>query len=215
MNQQQMQARQVAYIVNIRDILAGKFIKEDGWEPNYVIVGDKHVARVNIIATVIDNDDSENVQNITIDDGTGKISLRNFESKLDVSVGDVILLIARIREYGNQRYLTPEIAKKNTNSRWSIVWKANAIKNDVVSNIAENKGIEEIKINIAKDKPKIIEQKTTKTEDVFSEIKSYDSGDGVDYEKVAKIVGGEKMLQNMLMQGELFEIKPGKIKVLE
>ena len=37
--------RQVAFKVAIGDLLENRYIKEEGWLPNYISVGDKKVAR--------------------------------------------------------------------------------------------------------------------------------------------------------------------------
>ena len=88
--------RQIAYKVRVSEILKGEYIKKEGWEPNYVIIGGDNVSRINILAIIIaKTDNSENVE-ILIDDKTGKISVRTFNAPHifdGVNIGDVVLLV--------------------------------------------------------------------------------------------------------------------------
>lgn len=210
MDQQTIQPRQIAYIVKINDLISGRFVKEEGWNPNYVVIGEKHVSRVNIIGAIIDVNDNNGIRNVSIDDGTGKISIREFDKKTDVAVGEVVLLIGRVRRYGNEIYLTPEIIKKNINRKWSLVWKKLTLQN------TGKEQIEEKEENIIEKK---IEEEHPKTisfvEQVLEKIKELDSGDGANYQEIVKFAKEEKIISNLLLQGDIFEIKPGKLKVLD
>jgi len=201
--EQTFQLRQIAYIVQIKDILDSNFVKEDGLNPNYVKIGMKKVSRVNMIGVVIENDEKDNLQDIVIDDGTGKISCRNFERKIDVKIGEVIHLVGRIREYGSTKYLTPEIIKRNINSKWSIIWKRISLKN----NKNDNK-IDEINENSE-------EESLSVSDDLLSKIRDLDSGDGALYREVIKSSADEKEISQLLLRGDVFEIKPGRLKVLD
>ena len=51
----EIRKRQIAYKIRIKDILEGKYVKEEGWNPNYIVTAnEKEVSRVNIIGIVID-----------------------------------------------------------------------------------------------------------------------------------------------------------------
>lgn len=204
--QQAMQPRQIAYVVQIKDILNSVFVKEDGFNPNYVKIGNKNVSRVNIIGAVIESKNEENFQNIIMDDGTGEISVRNFEKRIDIGTGDAILLIGRIRQFGNSKYLTPEIIKRNVDAKWSIVWRRNAIKNF---------GAVKDKDEIDEKTEFIYEEPKNNTNNIISKIKDLDDGNGVSYDDVIKTPADEKLIANMLLRGDVFEIKPGKLKVLD
>ena len=205
METQQIQARQVAYIINLKDLSNGTFVKEEGWSPNYVSISDKKVARVNFIAAIINVEQENNVQNILVDDGTGKISLRNFEAPFNVNVGDIVLIVGRVWQFGNELYIAPEIIKKNIDTKWSAVWKGLALKQDVqiVPKIEEK--VEEITIT---KEPK------SNVNSILEKIKELDDGSGANYEEVLKTTD-EKTISSLLQQGEIFELKPGKLKVLD
>src|SRR3989338_7071107 len=117
--------RQVAYKVRIKDLADGRYVKEEGeWTPNYVLVGETQVSRVNLIATVVSA--SKDSNSLIIDDGSGKISLRAFnDNKIlgNIDIGDIVLVIARPREFSQEKYLVPEIIKKIENHKWLRVRK--------------------------------------------------------------------------------------------
>ncbi|HME86961.1 MAG TPA: hypothetical protein VKE88_00955 [Candidatus Nanoarchaeia archaeon] len=198
------QARQTAYTVTIKDLLKGTFFKEEGWSPNYVKISDKHVSRINIIGTIISEKKENTVQHITIDDGTDRINLRNFEKSYAVSVGDIMLVVGRVRQYGPELYITPEIMKP-VDARWSAVWKKRAVKGEDVEE--EEVAEEEVK--------EVVEEKQTQRNDVLDKIRAFDDGSGVSYDELIRNGVDEKKIQHLLLQGEVFEIKPGRIKVLE
>ena len=207
------QKRQVAYKVLIKDVLEGVYIKEEGWNPNHIKLKDgRDIARTNMIGVVIDKPFGENVtqQNIVIDDGSSNINLRLFEaSKLfeDVSVGDSVLVIGRPREFGMERYIVPEIIKKIEDPNWVKLRKLELDKNK----IKEEKKVIEVYDSVEEN---VVEQDG----DIISLIRKIDKGDGADFNEIIEKCGksnGEKILNNMIKMGELFEIRPGKIKILE
>ena len=95
-NQQSSNQRQVASKVCISDIINNKYIKEEGWLPNYVLIGDRKISRANIIGVIVSSDPNENspnMHNYIMDDGSGRIPLRFFESPVSFSVGDIVKYI--------------------------------------------------------------------------------------------------------------------------
>jgi RPA family protein len=204
--------RQIAYKVRIKDILDSKYIKEDGWQPNYIEVNGNKISRVNLIGVVVLKVDENNV---VLDDGSGKIPLRVFENNdffKKVDIGDVILMIGRPREFGSEKYIIVEILKKIENPVWIDVRKMELSLN---KNLAIDSG-EEKKANIQED---IIEEiKDDPCERIFNLIKEIDKGEGVDVEEILSRIKDEnveKTIKRLLENGEIFEVKPGKLKVLE
>src|SRR3989338_2288900 len=101
--------RQIAYKLRIADILEGQFTKDD-ISAGYIKLNGISVSRVNVICTLVyKQEQAGSYSSAVIDDGTGIISMRSFESdsfsKFDV--GDVILVIGRIREFSNEKYIIP------------------------------------------------------------------------------------------------------------
>jgi RPA family protein len=209
--QNQSQKRQVAYKLMIKDILDSKYIKEEGWNPNYLILkNEKQVSRINIIGTIINKqfDGTQNYQNVIIDDGTGNISLRNFENNdliKDLNIGNSVLVIGKPREFGNQIYIVIEIIKKIKEPLWIELRKKELMNK--IKQRKQNIEVYDVKEEIINEEP-----------DIISFIKNLDKGDGVDIMTLienSKEKNIERKINNMIKIGELFEIRPGKIKVLE
>ncbi len=224
------QIRQTAYKVWISDLINGEFIKPEGeWTPSYIQVRDNKVSRANVIANVImnyKNDDSTYVS-LTLDDGSDNISLKawNEDTKIleDIQIGDTILVIARTREYNGAIYLVPEIVRKLNKPEWVQLRKLELTKiygKNNETSVQETK--EENSI------PKIEEEEIIVTEKgggadrqkILDIITKIDSGEGVETtEIVSKIEIGEeltnKLIQDLLKEGEIFEIKAGRLKLIE
>jgi RPA family protein len=204
------QKRQIAYKVKINDILKGEYIKEEGeWVPNYIEIENKKVSRINLMAVVVSKENLENTnyQNLLIDDGSGKISIRSFEEQNNfnsIDVGDFVLVIGRPREYFNEKYIVSEILKKIEDPLWVEVRKLELDKKEIKVEQVIEESIEEPKDDINKK--------------IFKLIKEIDIGEGADTQEVitkSNINKAEEIITNLLEHGEVFEIKPGKLKVLE
>lgn len=207
LQQKPFQKRQVAYKVRISDILSGNLTKDE-FSAGYIKLSNYNVSRVNVIATVVYKpENSSGYNNAVIDDGTGKILLRSFENigafpKTDV--GDIVLVIGKIREFNNERYIVPEIFKKLDNFMWLNVRRLELRKVVDFDNDQKSQASNEEFADI--------------DEEIFSIIRKLDKGDGAFVEDVIKNLkydAAEKMLNILLEKGNIFEIKPGKLKVLE
>jgi RPA family protein len=103
--------RQIAYKCSINSLASGVFVKKPGWESNYMMTDYGDFSRVNIIAVIVAKDENS----ITLDDGTGQVIGRIFDNTdrlSDIDIGDLVLVIARPREFNSQLYLALEIIKK-------------------------------------------------------------------------------------------------------
>ena len=226
--QQKTQKRQAAIKVRVRDIINGKYVKEEGWLPNYIAMqnGGK-ASRVNIIGTIVfkSNEENFNYKNFVIDDGSGKISVRSFEKEDNISkfdVGDAVLIIGRPREFNNEKYIIPEIAKSIQNPMWMEVRKLelelnknfgaemndkNINENEAARNTIVPEEAEEVNANVKSD-----------SDVIYDLIKKLDAGNGVQIEEViekSNSADAEKLINILLENGNIFEVKPGKVKVLE
>ena len=201
------QKRQVAYKVRVSDILNSNFVKDET-SAGYVKINDVIVSRVNLIATIVYKAEQEQ-NNAMIDDGTGKIILKSFEnfaSFSKVDVGDLVLVIGRIRQFNNENYIVPEILRKLNDVSWINVRRLE-LKDHTIIEQKEEK-IEEAVENGAPNS----------SEKIYSLIKKMDSGDGTDIDEVIKQSGlndAEQIVNRLLENGDIFEIKPGRVKVLE
>ncbi|MEM4239975.1 MAG: hypothetical protein QXM31_02075 [Candidatus Woesearchaeota archaeon] len=211
---EEQQKRQVARKLWIKDLSAGTYVKEEGMKPNHVILADNSVAaRVNIIGVVVSSA-PEGLPSITLDDGTGRISIRAFEPNAQmaaVSVGDVILVIGRPRQFGREMYVLPEIIRKVPDLGWLEVRKAELLQKPISSARPQVQEQE----SIAED---VIDESFGLSESVLNAVRSLDTGSGADIDAVVEQVGAanaEKAIRFLLQSGDIFEVSPGRLKVLE
>jgi RPA family protein len=210
---EEIQKRQVARKLWISDLLAGTYIKEEGFKPNHIVLKDSSTAaRVNILGVAV-SAASEGLPTIVIDDGSGKISIRAFEPNAQISavqLGDVVLVIGRPRQFGSEMYVLPEIVRKITDLGWIDVRKAELSRTQIASSqqIQQNSDSGE----------EVIDDSFGLSETVLNAIRSLDTGAGAYIDAVVEQVGvkdAEKTIQFLLQSGDIFEVSPGRLKVLQ
>ncbi|MBI2101598.1 hypothetical protein HYT53_03205 [Candidatus Woesearchaeota archaeon] len=200
----QFQKRLVARKVRISDILQADFARDDS-SAGFIKVGGLNVSRVSMLGAVVHKSGGA-YAGAVIDDGTGKIALRAFEnigvfSKADV--GDFVLVIGKIRSFSDEKYVMPEIIRK-IDAAWMNVRKLELKDMHVAGENAKA---------VAHDA-----EEAPANDEVYSLIKSLDNGDGVsvdDVIKSSKDKSAEFIINKLLESGDIFEIKPGRLKVLE
>jgi len=202
-DEQVFQKRQTAYKTRIKDILNSKYVKTEGFNPNYLEMYSKEVSRINVIGVVVQKSEINNYKTLTIDDGTGKISSRIFENNIlldKVDIGAIVIIIGRPREFQSEKYILIEIIKK-INPSWAKVRKLELRK---INNSSNNNSVEE-------------EVVLSPTNKIVRLIKELDKGEGVSIEDVLSknIEGMDKIIDVLLKEGDIFEVKPGRLKVLE
>ncbi len=109
-------SRQVAIKTTFRELLEGEYIKEEEQNPNYLLTksGEK-IYRLNVMGIILGKEKLGEIQNFYLDDGSGKITLRSFEAnpRLDaLQIGDTILVLGKLRVYNQEKYISPEMARK-------------------------------------------------------------------------------------------------------
>jgi len=214
----EIQKRQIAYKVKIGDIHKGEYVQEAGWTPNYVLIDEKKVSRVNIIGVIVNIEQGIEAQSFDVEDDSGRISVRFFEEKeqlKELNVGEIVLIIGRPREYNNEKYIVPEIIKE-VDGNW-LELRTFELEKDVGEENEEKRDDENKERGVDVEEVEIEEVNEGKdggSEEVIKIIKEEDKGDGVDYERVLEKVKNEKFIKILLEEGEIFEIKPGKLKVL-
>ncbi|MBI1969783.1 hypothetical protein HYS48_03755 [Candidatus Woesearchaeota archaeon] len=206
--EQRVVKRQTAVKVSVLDLLDGEYVVQGGSEPNYLHTRRGKVSRLNLIAAIVQKDDAA----FLLDDGTGRIVARTF-SDFDLSrlrVGDVVLLIGRVREYGDERYIIPEVVRKIEDNKWILYRK---------KELGNGRNVEG-KVSVVAKEP--VEEREKEgmgiQEHLFALIRKLDSGDGAAMEEVianGTIANAEQYLNQMLTQGDIFQVKPGRIKILE
>jgi len=189
--------RQVAVKAWIKELTSSSYVQESDLRPNYVLTQDnKKISRVNLLGAVVSLDQT-GLLSFVLDDGSSTITIRSFEQNpaWKVELGEVVLVVGRPRQYGTEIYVLPEIIKKIDNKNWIEVRKIELGETTVVEQTVQEKG---------------------SNSEVYNLIKKLDEGSGVLVDAVIeKLSDAEKIIDNLLSRGEVFEVSPGRIKVLD
>ena len=210
--------REAAQKFSAGEILKGDFT-ETGDGALAMSIAGRPVRRVNMLATVVDKDSSESqsYKSLVVDDGTAQIRLRLFDTDAPLfeklEVGDFAIIIGKPRLYGSEVYITPEILKPLNNMKWAEARKLELVlqRGRTVASKANNgeAAAEEEELTDAVGKDKL---------QVYKIVKELDAGRVADLSDVAiksGIGNAEQVIKDMLKNGDLFEVLPGRLKVLE
>ena len=200
----EQQFRQTAFKLDIKTVSSAEYVKEEGWQPNFLRIGTEKVARVNVIGVIVNKDMSQKIKSALLDDGTGSIELRVFDNSFPpVDVGSMVLVIGKPREFNGERYIVPEIVRK-IDSKWFDVRKR------------ELKELPEVTYEAVSTEEPVVEERVNISDDVLELIRSLDKGEGASIEEILESKpDSEKSIKRLLELGEIFEIKQGRFKVLE
>ncbi len=195
-----MLERPTATKVRIKDLLNASLIRKPGWELSYFNFNNIQVLKINLIALIVSIDKNQ----LVVDDGTGSIIVKTFNQPKNLAISKPVLIIGSLRESNTEKYVVAEILNVLNTNDWLKIRKFELI------NIKTPK-----KEELEKIKPK---ENSNIYETILNTIRILDSGEGVDINeivKTSKIENCESKINNLLLEGELFEIKQGKIKILE
>lgn len=222
--------RQTAYYCTARQLLDGSYVERDGWEPNFVATDAGAVSRVRVVGVVVDTSDSS----FLVDDGSGRLPVRSFDSSLPVvKTGDLVLVIGRPRLFDGDLYVLSEVARKLPSARWLKYYSDH--KDELQRHIpdvpdepalgAQDEVSEEKPTTSSQvsgkdvpDAPDAGKKSPNQAEAIISAIRELDPGDGAPVDEVLSKAGfpeAEQRLQSLISEGEVFELRAGKVKVLE
>ncbi|MFH0832622.1 MAG: OB-fold nucleic acid binding domain-containing protein [Candidatus Aenigmatarchaeota archaeon] len=204
----------------VKPIIDGKFVKQEGFEPSYVITNfGLKISRARILATVVDKflSESGKFSSVTLDDGSGTIRAKAFGSLIfeDVSVGEIVDVIGKVKEYQEEIYILPETVSK-VEPNWELLRELEIRKSE--ENLKKNKEIileyqkqtsdlEELKNMMAaefgipaevveaivqsQEKEEIVDDDTNKKakDSVLKLIEELDKGDGCNYAELIEASG--------------------------
>ena len=195
----------------------GSYVVKEGTAPSHVKTSGGEVSRANIIAAVVDKPGQTA---LLLDDGSARIEARSFDNNQlfeNIMVGDVVLVIGRPRDYQGTRYLVAEIAKRLGSPKWLELRKAELGKTPPPQTPTPSQTTPlTLKSAAEKEAAAAAETVVSLGDKVLSLIKELDKGDGAPIEDiVAKNPDAEGTLTSLMAEGEIFEIKPGRVKVLE
>jgi len=243
-----MVERLPAVKVRIFDIVNGKFIAGDSEtkKPSFLItpLGEK-ISRVNILGTVTDKFSSEdgNYSFIVLDDFTESIRVKAFGERSSllngIEIGDLVMVIGRIRTFGGEIYVNAEVIKKIEDFNAETLRKLEILKKlirrkkiiDELKKISESMSKNEVeeymKNKYGMDKEtlefvlsfKRIEEVDYENK-ILKLIENFDEGDGVEISKIFEILNLpthiiESVIDDLWSKGKIYEPFPGKIKIVK
>jgi RPA family protein len=219
--------RQTAKICSVQDLLSGTYVVQEGWKPNYVQTSLRKISRVNIMGFVVDK---QTPNQFVLDDGTGSINIIDFSSSpalQHIAIGDPALVVGRPRKSEEELFIAAEIIATKQLKK-EPVWlhyrkqQLEHVSADVVDESFVTESEETSAQNSSADKKEkislVIQEFPELSGDaVFDFVKAKDSGDGCEIELIIKEFGQEAddLVLTLISMGELYEIKPGRLKVLE
>ena len=206
---------QTAIKILIKDILEGYLTQENNEGLTFLQTTSKRIHRINLIGVVVKKEKTGSITNVFVDDASGKIVIRFFEenkSTEKISVGDVIVVVGKIRSYQEEKYISPEIVKKV-----APLWLK--VRSLELSLSEEKESKEDLPIEKVEEE-KVLEKKEVSLlpfQKIAKLIKELDQGEGVLIEEIiekSSLQETEQILDKMLETGDIFQNLPGKIKVL-
>ena len=204
--------RKTAKKLFVNDILTSTYIKRPGWEPSGIITRYGEISRVNIVGVIVSKEENDNNILFILDDGTGNIQIRMFEPTEEaksLSLGDLVTVIGRPREWESSKYIVPEIIKKLPDKDW---YKVHQLEVKL-----KRKTTKKLPVDIEEESPEQ-EFETGPYQKILNAISILDDGGGVDIQDIVsniKIKNCDRIVRNLIEEGEIFEISPGKVKLLE
>ena len=201
------QKRQTALWMKIGDLLGGSFTRNENFSayktPKGVVA-----SRVNVFGVVLSKESSDLVESIFIEDETGSIAVKSFEkgSFEKIEVGDIVNVIGKIREYNNVPFISSEIAVKREKEPFMLRKKEiTIVQGFYAAEETEKDAVHE----------EVVCDNSSK---VLGLIRELDRGDGVEMELLVEKCGmknASQIIEDLIRNGDVFEIMPGKVKVLD
>ena len=240
--------RQTTSRARISDIVNGNFVRKEGFEPSYVLTDlGQRISRTYLIGTIVDKFMSENgnYSSITIDDDSDSIRIKAFREQVNIfdnfNIGDLVMVIGKVRNYADENYVIPEIVKKITDPNLESLHKLEILKQltlnkkflETIKKEKENFGdVEKLKKYVKKQygiDPEVVDsnleslttEEETKEKDykplLLETLDRLDEGEGMEFKKLleeSKLPENtfEEVINEILSDGICFEPKPGIIK---
>lgn len=238
----EIRKRFTAYKVSL-GLLANGNIEFEQEKFSKIVVSNKEISRVNIIATVVDKYVSREKSyiSITIDDGTGYITARAFSDSIEmlknIEIGDTITVIGLLRYFNNELYITPEIIK-SIDAKWLLVRKLELTKEygklyensqkkeefkeqtNIQQNEFKNNSAEKIETDESENvETEIIEIPQSVRNMILEFIEKNENGDGINVDKLIMSLNSDveeikREIIELLEEGTIYEPKPGNLRIL-
>lgn len=212
--------RLIAYKLWLSNLKEENFVQRVGeFESSYVLLNNKQITRINIIADVVSKFNSEdgNYVTVTIDDGSAQVRIKTWREDTrilnNISHGDIILLIGKIKKYNDEVYILPEIVKKVSPNE-ELLRRLELIKE---YGLPETENIHQ-----EKEQEAVYEEISFSSNDLRNQllnlIEKYEEKLGISLEEIKQelhvnLLEINKVLEELVKEGQIYEVK-GKYRLL-
>ena len=189
--------RLTAKKARVADILAGN-------------LDEANAPRVNVMGVVVSIDKSE-PPSFVLDDRTELVVVRQFDRQPTPLIGSIVTVIGRVREYGGERYITSEIARA-LDSKWLEVRERELLKQSSFVTPAMPSPGQHVEVE-----EEVVDDVPDGNIELLALLRKLDTGSGVLVDDIIAQAGpdAEKTVGLLLQRGDVFEVSPGRLKILE
>ena len=223
--------RQTAYKLRISQLLSGKYTPSTSEkEPHSLTLHNLKVSRVNLIGHVTEKylKDDHTYASLLLDDGSGKITVKAWKEDVSllepVHVGELVLIIGKIREYNANLYLVPEVAAPLPNLLWAkhrtLELKHLYSEPPAFVTLSEPASLkEETAFSLTEEKVTNEGYGLNNRQKIIDLIEKLDTNNGADQQTIINQSYLPKeealsIIQTLIKEGEIFELHPGKLRTV-
>lgn len=236
--------RQTAYLCTVHQLAEGRFIRRDGWEPSFLVTSVGAVSRARIAAVVTESssaqllcDDGSGVIAVRSFDSSlpllplGSFVLvigrpRVFQEKVFLAAECVRalqssswLLYYRTHRDDLQKYIPQYEESVSERTEESVSQISNKMISTSPSSTAQTSVLQSsvVLTPVSLTTASLTSLVSSRPPLLIDIIRELDLGDGAPVDEVLKRAGtgAETRLEMLIREGEVFELRAGKVKVLE
>lgn len=189
----------------IDDVINADYVTQEPPRPNHLVLYGQRVKRLQLIGVLV----QKSSHDFVIDDGTNRITAKRFNQRInldDTKPGEPVLVIAQPREHEQTVFLGAEAVSPVDDKAWITT------HHDIVNATHDRDATLD-----TTTKADTTEDTTNHSADILDTINDLDDGDGATTEDVieaSSLDDAETYIERLINEGEIFEIRPGKLKVL-
>ncbi len=156
-------------------------------------------------------------QQLVLDDGTGRISIRlPHGARVQVGIGGAATLIGSVSSFEGKKFIAADILQRVGNALWIVVHRH---ESEAGQRQRERQKKSDVQKEAGSPPPDSQDEGMGNVrERILSLAKRLDAGSGVMIDEMVQqsgIPGCRTFIEALLREGELFEVEPGRVKVLE
>lgn len=189
--------------------------------PNYIEIENKKISRINTIAIITQKHQKDNFASITLDDGSAQIRAKAWNDDIkimnDIKIGDIVLVIGKLKEYNDELYISPEIIKQQSYHslllRQLSLFKEQGKPLKMIEQESpdflnqDNFQLKEEKIYSESRRQKILGIIASIDTEIGASINQVIASSGFDEQEASNIIN------ELLQEGEIFKISNDRIKI--